>query len=735
VDNLREPELAGAAYAAFVRSPLAFARITGIDTSQARAAAGVLGVYTADDIGADPVAPANLPPEAAPMSQPVLARDFVRFAGEPVVIVVAEDRASAADAAELVEIGYEPLQAVVDLEAAATDKVLLFEAMGTNTALVVGALPEDDPFAGCEVVVTRNMVNQRLAPVPMETRAAACAPDGNGGVKLWLNTQTPHGAATALAARLHLEPGQVRVIAPDVGGGFGGKIFTADVDVTALVWSARHLGRPVRWMETRSESMLIMNHGRDQYQRITIGGRRDGTVQAYRYDAYANAGAYPHGAFLAGPTMWMASGAYAIPRVDVQIRSLVTNTVPVNAYRGAGRPEAAAAIERAMDLFATEIGMDPADLRRRNLLRPEAFPYTTPTGTEYDSGDYPAALEQVLVAADYAGLRADQARRRASGDRVQHGIGLASYVEVTGIAGIEFSKIQMDADGSVIVDVGVSAQGQGHQTTYAMLIADDLGVPMDRVTVRHTDTGNLGAGIGTFGSRSLQLAGSALQEATEKLIEEARPFAAEAFETTAVTEVRLNRATGRWQVGDDESRQVSWGEVVRRARPTGSLVVETTYTTPKMSFSFGTHLALVAVDVETGKVTLLRHLACDDAGRLINPMLAEGQRHGGMAQGVGQALYEAFTYDEDGNPTTVTLAEYTIPSAADLPSFELLTMQTPTTANRLGVKGIGEAGTIGATPAVQNAVIDALSHLGVRHIDMPLTPERVWRAIRAATGS
>jgi carbon-monoxide dehydrogenase large subunit len=732
VDNLREPELHGAAYAIFVRSPHASARITGIDTTRARAAQGVLAVYTAEDIDLAPVAPVQTSHGATTMAQPCLATDVVRFAGEPVAVVVAESRSRAVDAAELVDIDYEPLPPVVSVEAAATDDVLVFAAAGSNLAHESGNISDENPFDGCDVVVSREITNQRLAPVPMETRAAACAPDGDGGLLLWLSTQTPHAARDALTQRLGLVPGQLRVIAPDVGGGFGGKIIT-DVDVTVLCWTVRQLGRAVRWAETRNECMLVMNHGRGQRQRVTIGGRRDGTLLAYRLEILADAGAYPHGAWLPGVTVWMACGAYGIPQVDGIARSVVTNTTPINAYRGAGRPEAAAAIERAVDMFAAEIGMDPADVRRRNLLRPEAFPYQTPTGMEYDTGDYLGALEQVLAAADYSALRTEQARRRAAGDRLQHGIGLASYVEVTGFAGEEHGRLEMDTDGSVVAYVGTSAQGQGHATTFSMIIADELGVPLDRITVRHTDTGVLAQGAGTFASRSLQLGGSTLHEATERLRDEALPFAAAALEVDE-SDVVLDRESGHWQVGDDPAKQISWAELVRKSRPSGSFVVEVKYAMPKLTFAYGAHLALVTVDVETGQARLIRLVAVDDAGRLVNPLLAEGQRYGGIAQGVGQALYEEMVYDDDGNPVTATLADYTLPTAADLPSFQLLARQTPTPNNRLGTKGIGEAGTIGAAPAVQNAVVDAVSHLGVRHIDMPLTPERVWRAIREAAG-
>jgi carbon-monoxide dehydrogenase large subunit len=372
VDNLREPRLTGAAFAVFVRSPYASARIADIDTTQARAAAGVLAVYTADDLDVGPVEPTNLSHATAAMAQPCLAKEVVRFAGEAVAVVVASDRNAAVDAAAMDEVDYEPLPAVVSVESAAADDVLVFPAAGSNLAHEAGELSDRDLFDGCEVVVTRQLINQRLAPVPMEPRAGACAPDGDGGLWLWLSTQTPHLVQDALTHRLALLPGQLRVIAPDVGGGFGGKIF-ADVEVTVLCWIVLRLCRAVRWTDTRSETMLAMNHGRAQRQRVTLGGRRDGTLLAYRLEILADAGAYPHGAWLPAATVWMACGAYGIPRVEAKARSVVTNTTPTNAYRGAGRPEATAAIERAVDLFAAEIGMDPADVRRRNLLRPEAL--------------------------------------------------------------------------------------------------------------------------------------------------------------------------------------------------------------------------------------------------------------------------------------------------------------------------------------------------------------------------
>jgi carbon-monoxide dehydrogenase large subunit len=733
VDNLREPALADAACAVFVRSPIAHARIDRLDVQAARTAPGVLGAFTAGDLDLPPLEPPGLSHTSPSMARSSLADGVVRYVGEPVAVVVAADRYLAADAAELVDVEYAPLPAVVSLEASLAGQTLLFPEAGSNLAHQAGGLGEDDPFDGCEVVVTRQITNQRLAPVPMETRVAACAPTAGGGLVLWLSTQAAHAVRDQLTLRLGLVPGQLRVVAPDVGGGFGAKL-AADVETGVVCWLARRLGRAVRWAETRSESMVSMTHGRAQQQTITIGGRRDGTVLAYRLDALVDSGAYPHsGAWMATPTVWMAGGAYAFPRIEARARSVLTNTTPVGAYRGAGRPEAIAAVERAVDLFAAEIGMDPAEVRRRNMVAPDAFPYQTATGVEYDTGDYPAALQALLAAADYPALRAEQARRRSAGDPQQYGIGLCSYVEITGLGGEEYGRLVVAADGAVTAHVGTVPNGQGHETTFAMIVADQLGVPMERVTVRYGDTEAYDNGGGTFGSRSLQMGGSVLYEAADQLCAEALPLAAATLQVDD-RDVALDRTSGHWRVRDEPARGVSWADLARRSQPGGEFVVDVKYAMPGRTFTYGSHLALVEVDIETGKATLIRFVAVDDAGRIINPLLLDGQRHGGIAQGIGQALFEEMVYDSDGNPITGSLADYTAPSAADLPNFELLSRQVPTPHNPLGAKGIGEAGTIGATPAVQNAVIDAVSHLGVRHIDMPLTPQRVWAAIVAATG-
>jgi carbon-monoxide dehydrogenase large subunit len=479
--------------------------------------------------------------------------------------------------------------------------------------------------------------------------------------------------------------------------------------------------------------MVGMTHGRDQVQSLTIGGTRDGRIQAYRIDIVQDTGAYPRmGGFLPTLTSLMAAGVYDIPTVETAFRVVVTNTTPIAAYRGAGRPEATAAIERAVDLFAAEIGMDPAEVRRRNLVAPEKFPFKTASGAQYDTGRYAEALDAVLDAAGYAALRAEQAKRRESDDPVQLGIGLATYVEITAVdaAGGETARLAVHDDGSATVYTGSSAHGQGHHTAWAMLVQAELGIPMDQVTVVHGDTDLIPKGTGTFASRSLQLGGSAVHKAAVEVKDEARRLAAGMLEASE-SDLVLDTATGRWQVRGDPASGLSWAQVAGHAGGAG-LVADVEYKGERATFPFGAHVAVVEVDTETGKVRHVRHVTVDDAGPVLNPILAEGQRHGGIAQGVAQALLEEVRYDADGNPTTSTLADYAAITATELPSFELVAMETPTSLNPLGVKGIGEAGTIGATPSVQNAVVDAVAHLGIRHIDMPTTPERVWTAISEA---
>ncbi|HEY4459731.1 MAG TPA: xanthine dehydrogenase family protein molybdopterin-binding subunit, partial [Pseudonocardiaceae bacterium] len=542
VDDLREPLLTGAAHAMFVRSPLAHAKIAAIDPTAARELPGVLGVFVAED----------LPDTArgdAPTSEPWLAVDTVRYVGEPVALVVTEQRYQLADAAELIDIDYDPLPAVIGYETALTSETQLFDGTENNIAGVNGEPgAQTGAFDDCEVVVTETIENQRVAPAPLEVRGASCAWGPDGRLTMWLSTQNAQIARGALAMRLAVDEAQVRVIAPDVGGGFGAKI-GADPEATVLGWAARELGRPVRWIETRSENLTSMTHGRGQRQTVTIGGSKDGKVSAYRLEVVQDTGAYPRMAASMLPqlTGLMATGVYAIPAVEYASRSVFTNTTPIAAYRGAGRPEATAAVERAMDLFALRIGMDPADVRRVNFIQPADFPYQTPGGANYDSGEYAQALDRVLAAADYPALRAEQARRRAAGDVVALGIGVSCYVEITGgDNGGESGKVVLHADGSVTAYTGSSPHGQGLASTLAMLLADQLGVPMERITVRHGDTDEVPRAVGTFGSRSLQLGGSAIKRAADKVIEQAREIAADLLEANP-DDLELDVTSGQWQ--------------------------------------------------------------------------------------------------------------------------------------------------------------------------------------------
>jgi carbon-monoxide dehydrogenase large subunit len=726
VDDLRDERLTGAAYVTFVRSTMAHATITSIDTTEAAQAPGVIGVFTADDLGL-PAAP-GLMLLNQEMKRSPLAAGKVRFVGEPVVAIVTEQRYQGEDAAELVWVDLEPLPAVVDMEEAVKDEVLLHDEAGTNVSMKLGDELDPNLFADCEVVVTEKIKNQRVAIAPLEVRSCAAAWDGER-MTIWVSTQGPQGARDGFQGMLGLEPGSVHLISPDVGGGFGAKTGVAPEEVVTA-WLAKHLGRPTRWTENRTENMLAMGHGRGQVQTVTIGGTRDGTVEAYRLEIVADNGAYTSmGGMLPFLTRMMAAGVYTIPKVESTSVTVVTNTTPTVAYRGAGRPEASAAIERAMDLFAAEIGMDPAEVRRKNLIPKDAFPYQTPAGATYDSGDYERALDLALEASGYADLRKEQQERRDRGDAVQLGIGVAVYVEVTGgpYAGNEVAKVEITPDGGAKVYTGTSPHGQGHVTSWSMLASEQLGIPMERIEVIHGDTDLVPVGQGTMGSRSLQLGGSAVHQASVELVELAKQKAADLLEANP-DDIVLDKVDGRFHVAGTPTAGRSWAELVEQSD--APLLVDTTFQAASSTFPFGAHIAVVEVDTETGKVEVRRVVTVDDAGVLLNPLIVEGQRHGGIAQGVEQALCGEIVYDADGNPLTSNLADYTFISAAELPSFELVPMETPTNANPLGAKGIGESGTIGATPAVQSAVVDALSHLGIRHIDMPATPQRVWSAIQ-----
>jgi len=727
-DDLRDPRLDGAAHVTYVRSVMAHARVT-VDTAAAVAAPGVLGVFTAADFADLPLAPLAIPLLPVTMSRPWLA-DVARYVGEPVAVVVTKSKYAGADAAELVSVDYEPLPVVIDPREAAKDDVLLFPEHGSNTAFAIGMGEMEGLFDGCEVVVKADIVNQKVAPAPLEVRGAACAWTDDGRLTFWASTQMPHGARDFIATGLGLDAGQVHFITPDVGGGFGAK-GGLGVEEALLGAISQRLGRPMRWTETRTESMLSLGHGRAQLQTIGIGGTRDGQVTAYSLEVVQDAGGYPHfGAILPFLTQMMVTGVYDITNVAVQTKSVVTNTSPVVPYRGAGRPEATAAIERAIDLFAAEIGMDPAEVRRKNFLPPERFPLTTVGGANYDSGEYAKALDAVLAAAGYAELRAEQQRRRDAGDTKLLGIGLSSYVEITG--GLEpwaeFARVNVKPDGSAIVYTGVSPHGQGHATTFAMIASDELGIPIDRITVLHGDTDLVARGGGTAGSRSLQLGGGAVHQGALETVAKAREAAADLFEA-APGDIVLDKARGGFHVAGSPDEVRTWADVASSADAENGLIVDTDFNATGASFPFGAHVAVVEVDADTGRPELVRMVTVDDAGPVLNPIIVDGQRHGGIAQGAAQALFEEVLYDADGNPQSTNFADYAFPTAAELPDYELVVMETPTPHNPLGVKGIGEAGTIGATPAVQNAVVDAVAHLGVRHIDMPTTPERVWRAI------
>jgi aerobic carbon-monoxide dehydrogenase large subunit len=754
VDDLRTPELNRAARLTFVRSPVAHARIGGIDTSEAARQPGVIAVLTARDMDdLPPSAPgsgeggseAAALPLGGAWAEPLLATDTVRFVGEPVAVVITDGRYQGEDVADLVGVDYQTLPAVVGPRAAITGESLLFPAAGSNVAVTHPVPADDAPFEVCDVVVEQDIINQRVACLPMEARATA-ATYANGKLTVWHSSQNAQLCRLILAGTLGLPRNQIRVIVPDVGGGFGAKV-GIDRDALIVAWAARKLGgsggprgpkgpggpsRTVRWAETRSENLVGMTQGRAQLQHVKIGGTRDGRILAYRLDVIQDTGAYPRmGGFLPFLTCLMAQGVYDIPEVQAGFRVVVTNATPIAAYRGAGRPEATAAIERAVDLFAAEIGMDPAEVRRRNVIAADKFPFQTKTGALYDTGRYADALEVALAAAGYDRLREEQRRRRSGGDAEQLGIGVSTYVEITaGDGGGETAKIEVKDDGSATVYTGSSPHGQGHDTAWAMLVQDELGIPMSQVTVVHGDTDLIPVAVGTFASRSLQLGGSAVHKAALEVKDEARRQAAEMLEA-AEADVVLDTGTGLWQVRGDPDTGLSWSQVAGHASG-GCLIADVSFTQDRPTFPFGAHVSVVAVDTETGQVRMLRHVTVDDAGPVLNPVLAEGQRHGGIAQGAAQALLEEVLYDADGNPLTSTLADYAAVSAPDLPSFELVSSETPTDLNPLGVKGIGEAGTIGSTPAVQNAVVDAVAHLGIRHIDMPATPQRVWTAISEA---
>jgi carbon-monoxide dehydrogenase large subunit len=727
--------LDGALHVQFIRSYEAHARILSIDTTDALAVPGTQ-VFTASDVGLTVSAPPPFIPVDPQLFRPFIASEKVRFVGDIVAVVLGETRGSAADAAELVAIEYDSLPAVTDAREAELDEVLLFEGFGSNTCLHVTP-PDPDPqlFEGCDVVISGTMESQRISALPIEPRATIAEFGDDGRLTIWLSTQTPHADKAVLGMVLGLEPEQVRVVAGDVGGGFGAKLLSVEDMIVA--WLARATLRPLRWTETRSENLVAMNPGRAQWIDFELGGSRDGVVQALRIKLLQDAGAYPgFGAFLPNLTALMASGVYSIPKIEAEIVAVVTNTTPVGAVRGAGRPEATQMLERAMDLFAAELSLDTAEVRRRNFIARDAFPIQTASGAHYDIGDYDGALTLALEHAGYDELRREQAQRRESGSALQLGIGVSTYVEITnGISETEYGAVAITADGEAIVRTGSFSHGQGHETTFAQIVADRLGIAVEKITVIKGDTDAVPRGTGTYGSKSTQIGGAAAGKASEVLVEKAKELAANELEASPEDMV-LDVERGSFHVTGAPEPALAWAELASRLDEEGrleELSVEADFESAQPTFPFGAHVAVVEVDMETGAVHLRRMVAVDDAGTIINPLIAEGQVHGGVAAGIAQALFEELRYDDQGNPQNANLVTYAIPAATELPMFEVVEMQTPTPINPLGAKGIGEAGTIGATPAVQSAVIDAVSYRGVRHIDMPCNGESVWRAIQDAS--
>jgi carbon-monoxide dehydrogenase large subunit len=725
---------------------------------------GVHGVFTAADLGAQDI---SLPcawqitPDMKSPKAPPLAVDTVHFAGEGVAVVVARDPASAADAVEAVEVEYDELPPVLDMEAALADgATLVHPDLGTNrNAVWVFDSAEagtggdvEQAIRDSEVVVKRRFRQQRLIPAFMEPRSVVVDPTGEQ-LTMWSATQVPHILKTMASLTLGVPEHKVRVIAPDVGGGFGGKLqVTPEEAVVLLV--ARRMGKAVKWTETRSESILAAHHGRAQIQDITIAARRDGTVTGLKVELLADMGAYLRLVTPGIPILgaFMFNSIYKFPAYRFACTNVFTNKTPTDAYRGAGRPEATFAIERIMAELAVELGMNPLELREQNWIKHEEFPFTTVAGLTYDSGNYEAATAKARELFDYDGLRAEQRRRREANDPVQLGIGISTYTEMCGLApsrvlgslsygagGWEHASIRMLASGKVEVVTGVSPHGQGHETAWSQIVADKLGVPFEDIEVLHGDTQSSPKGLDTYGSRSLAVGGIAVVKASDKVVEKARKVAAHMLECS---EADLEFVHGKFTIkGSNRGvtiQEVALATFTSHNLPEGmepSLDSDYTFDPENFSFPHGTHLCAAEVDTETGWVTIRRYVCVDDVGRVVNPLIVEGQIHGGLAQGIAQALFEEATYDEGGTLISGTLADYLVPSAADLPSFITDRTETPATSNPLGVKGVGEAGTIASTPAVVNAVLDAVRHLGVTDIDMPCTPQRVWRAVHAARGA
>ena len=716
----------------FVRSTMAHASLLEVDTSEAVNMPGVLAVYTSDNLGMDAINQSEFMDPS--MNRPPLAVGRVRFVGDIVAAIVAESHSQAVDAAEQVIVDYDPLPANADIEAALGDGAdILWEGAESNVCFAIGnEYDGPDVNEGADAVVSQRIVTQRLAGVPMEPNGCVAIPEGDS-MTFYASTQTAHGLRDGLAPSIGLDPDNLRVVAPWVGGGFGPKAGLY-IEHILCAKAAQELNTPVKWTEQRGENMLAMAQGRAMVMNAELGVNNDGSIVGLKARVVADAGAYPAiGAILPMLTMQLSQAVYNIPAIDFFAQSVVTNTTFIGAYRGAGRPEATQMVERILDKAANAIGMDPAELRRKNYLQPDAFPLTTLVGANYDSGEYERSLDAVLEASGYADLRAEQARRRESDDPKLLGIGVSSYVEVTAPIGlhVEYGSCEINDDGSATIKVGTSSHGQGHDTAFSMIVNDVLGIPMDEVNHVDADTEEVARGAGTLGSRSLQAGGSAIYEASQVVLEKGKQLAASLLEASAEDIVV---GEGALQVAGVPAKSISWADLASAAveqEIEGGLAHELDFDGSDATYPFGSHVAVVEIDRETGEVDLLRHIAVDDCGTILNPMLVNGQQHGGIAQGIAQALWEHVQYDEDANPVTASLMDYLMPSAAELPSFEVSNTETASPRNPLGAKGIGESGTIGSTPAVHNAVCDAVAHLGVEHVDMPCTPQTVWQALQS----
>jgi len=775
---LDDVKLSGVAHAAILRSPYAHARIRGIDTAAAKAMPGVLAVVTGGDLADLPALPCAWPAGGASgggglytnnLDTPrLLALDDVKWAGEGVAMVVAETSELAHDAIDLIEVDWDPLPAVVDAwEAVQPGAPQLHENAANNVACAWFTGDKDGTAAaieGAEVVVRQRIVNQRLIPNPMEVRGAIGRYEpGTDEYTVWLSSQTPHIMRLLITAFvLGIPEHKVRVISPDVGGAFGSKIFLYTEWVLVMLASKQLGGRPVKWVESRRENYVATTHGRDHVTDLTVAGTRDGIVTGLEVHTWANLGGRLSTIAPGVPTTLygrVLSGPYAIPNVWCEVTGVYTNTVFVDAYRGAGRPEATYVLERAMDLFAAEIGMDRAEVRRRNFLPADSFPHKNVSGLyrswngqelSIDSGDYEPALDKALAMAGYADLAALKAEARERGKLL--GLGISSYIEVCGVAPSkwigavgegwgaamwESANIRIHLTGKVVVTTGSQSQGQGHETTMAQIAASTLGVPVDDVLVKHSDTLGAPFGYGSYGSRSGAVGGTAVVKAADKIIDKAKKVAAHLLEASPDD---IEVEAGRYFVRGSPEVARTLGEIAFATDlgfdlPDGvePFLDETAYyDAPNCTWPFGTHIAIVEVDRDTGLVDLVRYIAVDDVGKKINPLIVDGQIHGGIAQGVGQALWEGAVYDANGQLLSGSLLDYALPRASWLPVFELDETVTPSPVNPLGVKGVGEAGAIASTPAAVNAVIDALAPLGVRHLDMPLTSQTVWRAIAGA---